>query len=94
MTNNSVLDTLRERWQEIGEEQQQASALVAQCHEELAYRRASAQAERAADGAAMSQQQGLREAEARLAGAEQNFTLIQKSWQEITEDIQRVQQGV
>jgi hypothetical protein len=100
MANNLVLDTLREHRQEIGEERQQASVLVAQCREEIEHRRASLkntqeQAECAADEADISyhQQQGLREAESRLAVAERNFTLIQKSLQEITEDIQRVQRG-
>ena len=146
MANNIVLDTLREHRQEIGEEQQQASALVAQCQEDIEHRRASLkntkeQADCAAyeddrtqaqyiallehyDGLrekpqvllakitklqaeqsktagkrqhtsdiSQQQQQGLREAESRLAVAEQNFTLIQKSLQEITEYIQRVQWG-
>jgi hypothetical protein len=100
MANNLVLDTLRAHRQEIGEEQQLARALVAQCQEEIAQRRASfktpqEQAECAADEAdiAHQHQQELREAEARLAVAEQNCTLIQKSLQDITEDIQRVQQS-
>ena len=99
MANNIVLDILRAHRQEIGEEQQLASALVAQCHEEIAHRLASLktpkeQAECAADEANISQQQQkLREAESRLAVAEKNCSLIQKSVQEITEDIQRVQQG-
>ena len=97
MTNNIVLDTLRAHRQEIGEEQQLARALVAQCHEEIAHRRASLktpkeQAECTADESDISQQQQeLREAESRLAVAEKNFTLIQKSLQDITEHIQRVQ---
>jgi hypothetical protein len=98
MENNIVLDTLRAHRQEIGEEQQLARALVAQCHEEIAHRRASLktpkeQAECTVDESDISQQQQqeLREAESRLAIAEKNFTLIQKSLQEITEHIQRVQ---
>jgi chromosome segregation ATPase len=99
MAKNLVLDTLRAHRQEMGEEQQLASALVAQCQEEIAQRRASfnpptEQAECAADAADISRQlQDLREAEARLAAAEKNFTLIQKSVQDLTEDIQRVQRG-
>ena len=41
MANNLALDTLRAHRQEIGEEQQMASALVAQCQEDIAQRRAS-----------------------------------------------------
>ena len=99
MANNPVLDTLRAHRQEIGEEQQMASALVAQCQEDIAQRRASLkttteQVECAADAADISHQhQGLREAEARLVVAEQNCTLLQKSWRDLTEDIERVQQG-
>ena len=99
MANTLVLDTLRAHRQEIGEEQQLARALVAQCQEDLAQRRASlktttAQGEGAADAAAIARQyQGLREAEARLVGAEQNCTLLQKSLRDLTEDIKRVQQG-
>ncbi len=99
MANNLVLDTLRAHRQEIGEEQQMASALVAQCKEDIAQRRASLkttteQVEGAADAADISHQhQGLREAEARLVVAEQNCTLLQKSWRDLTEDIERVQQG-
>jgi hypothetical protein len=99
MANNIVLDTLRAHRQEIGEEQQLARALVAQCREDIAQRRAALktpkeQAECAADDSdSAHQHQELHEAEARLAVAEQNFTLIQKSVLDITEDIQRVQQG-
>ena len=99
MANNLVLDTLRVHRQEIGEEQQLASALVAQCQEDIAQRRASLkttpeQGECAADAADISHQhQGLREAEARLVVAEQNCTLLQQSWRDLTEDIERVQQG-
>jgi chromosome segregation ATPase len=99
MANNLVLDTLRAHRQEIGEEQQLARALVAQYQEDLAQRRASlktttAQGECAVDATDISHQhQALREAEARLAVAEQSFTLIHQSVQEITADIQRVQQG-
>ena len=99
MENNIVLDTLRAHRQEIGEEQQLARALVAQCYEEIAHRRASLntpqeQAECAADEAEIPpQHQGLREAESRLAVAKQHCTLIQKSLQDITEDIQRRQQS-
>ena len=72
MANNLVLDTLRAHRQEIGEEQQLASALVAQCQEDIAQRRASLkttteQGECAASAADISHHhQGLREAEARL----------------------------
>ena len=99
MANNLVLDTLRAHRQEIGEEQQMASALVAQCQEDIAQRRASLkttteQVECAADAADISHQhQGLREAEARLVVAEQNCTLLQQSWRDLTADIERVQQG-
>jgi hypothetical protein len=99
MANNIILETLRAHRQEIGEEQQLARALVAQCQEEIAQHWASfktpkEQAECAADEAdGAHQQQELREAEARLAVAEKNFTLIQRSVQDITEDIQRVQQS-
>src|SRR5215207_9513370 len=146
MAHNIVLDTLREHRQEIGEELQQASALVAQCQEEIEHRRASLkntkeqadwaayeddrtqahyivllehynglgekpqvllaqittlQAEqsktagnrRHTSAIAQQRQQGLGEAESRLAVAEQNFTLIQKALQEITTHIQRVQWG-
>ena len=146
MANNLVLDTLREHRQEIGEEQQQASALVAQCHEEIEHRRVSLKnTKEQADCAAyeddqiqaqylallehynglrekpqvllakitnlqaeqsktagnrqhtsdisQQRQQGLHEAESRLAVAEQNFTLIQKSLQDITAHIQCVQRG-
>jgi chromosome segregation ATPase len=42
MANNmTVLDALRAHRQEIGEEQQQAGALVAQCREEIEHRRVS-----------------------------------------------------
>jgi len=41
MANTLVLDTLRAHRQEIGEEQQLASALVAQYQADLAQRRAS-----------------------------------------------------
>ena len=97
MANNLVVDTLRAHRQEIGEEQQMARALVAQCYEEIAHRRASLkttteQAECAADEADISpQHQGQREAESRLAVAEQHCTLLQQSWQDITEDIERRQ---
>ena len=98
MANNLVLDTLRVHRQEIGEEQQLASALVAQCQEDIAQRRASLNTtehvECAADAADISHQhQGLREAEARLVVAEQHCTLLQQSWRDLTEDIERVQQG-
>jgi hypothetical protein len=99
MANNLVVDILRAHRQEIGEEQQLASALVAQCQEDLAQRRASLKAtteqgESAADaGDIARQQQGLREAEARLVVAEQNCTLLRKSWRDLTADIERVQQG-
>ena len=99
MANNLVVDILRAHRQEIGEEQQLASALVAQCQEDLAQRRASLKAttahgECAADTADISRQhQGLREAEARLVVAEQNCTLIRKSLRDLTADIERVQQG-
>jgi hypothetical protein len=95
MANTLVLDALRAHRQEIGEEQQLASALVAQYQKDLAQRRASLkttteQGECATDDADISrQQQDLREAEARLVGAEQNCTLLQKSLRDITEDIQR-----
>jgi uncharacterized protein (DUF3084 family) len=100
MANNLVVDILRAHRQEIGEEQQLASALVAQCQEDLAQRRASLKAtteqgESAADaGDIARQQQDLREAEARLVVAEQNCTLIQKSLQDLTEDIQRAAEHV
>ena len=99
MANTLVLDTLRAHRQEIGEEQQLASALVAQCQEDIAQRRASLnttteQLECAADQADIARQhQGLREAEARLVGAERNCTLLQKSLRDLTADIERVQQG-
>ena len=99
MANNLVLDTLRVHRQAIGEEEQLASALVAQCQEDIAQRRATLkttteQVECAADAADISHQhQGLREAEARLVLAEQNCTLLQKSLRDLTEDIERVQQG-
>ena len=99
MANNLVLDTLRAHRQEIGEEQQLASALVAQCQEDIAQRRASlqtttAQGECAASAADISHHhQGLREAEARLVVAEQNCTLLQQSWRDLTADIERVQQA-
>ena len=99
MANNLILDTLRVHRQEIGEERQLASALVAQYQEDLAQRRASlktttAQVECAAGAADISHHhQGLREAELRLAIAEQNCTLLQKSLQEITQDIHYRQQG-
>jgi chromosome segregation ATPase len=146
MANNILLDTLREHRQEIGEEQQQASALVAQCQEEIEHRRASLKnTTEQADWAAYAderthaqyrallahyvglrekppvllakittlqaeqsrtagnrrhtsditqqRQQGLHEAESRLAVAEQNFMLIQKALQDITEHIQCVQRG-
>ena len=99
MANNLVVDILRAHRQEIGEEQQLASALVAQCQEDLAQRRASLkttteQGEYVADAADISRQhQGLREAEARLVVAEQNCTLIRKSLRDLTADIERVQQG-
>jgi len=99
MANNLVLDTLRVHRQAIGEEEQLASALVAQCQEDIAQRRATlttttAHGECAADAADISHQhQGLREAEARLVVAEQNCTLLQKSLRDLTEDIERVQQG-
>ena len=99
MANNLVLDTLRVHRQEIGEEQQLASALVAQCQEDIAQRRASLkttteQVECAADAADISHQhQGLREAEARLVVAEQHCTLLQQSWRDLTADIERVQQA-
>ena len=98
MANNLVLDTLRAHRQEIGEEQQLASALVAQCQADIAQRRAALtttteHGEGAADAADLSHHQGLREAEARLVVAEQNCTLLQQSWRDLTEDIERVQQG-
>ena len=99
MANNLVLDTLRAHRQEIGEEQQLASALVAQCQEDIAQRRASlqtttAQGECAASAADISHHhQGLCEAEARLVVAEQNCTLLQQSWRDLTADIERVQQA-
>jgi hypothetical protein len=99
MANNLVLDTLRVHRQAIGEEEQLASALVAQCQEDIAQRRATLKTttehgECAADAADISHQhQGLREAEARLVVAEQNCTLLQKSLRDLTEDIERVQQG-
>ena len=99
MANNLVLDTLRVHRQEIGEEQQLASALVAQCQEDIAQRRASLkttteQGECAASAADISHHhQGLREAEARLVVAEQNCTLLQQSWRDLTADIERVQQA-
>ena len=73
MANNLVVDILRAHRQEIGEEQQLASALVAQCQEDLAQRRASLkttteQGECAADAADISrQQQGRRGAELHAA---------------------------
>jgi hypothetical protein len=100
MANNLVVDTLRAHRQEIGEEQQLASALVAQCQEDLAQRRASLKAtteqiECAGDAADISRQhQGLREAEARLAVAEQHCTLLQKSVRDLTAEIEHMQQGV
>ena len=99
MANNLVVDILRAHRQEIGEEQQLASALVAQYQEDLAQRRASLKAtteqgENAAGDADISrQQQDLHEAEARLVVAEQNCTLLRKSWRDLTADIERVQQG-
>ena len=99
MANNLVLDTLRAHRQEIGEEQQLASALVAQCQEDIAQLRASLQTtpeqgECAAGAADISHHhQGLREAEARLVVAEQNCTLLQQSWRDLTADIERVQQA-
>jgi len=99
MANNLVLDTLRAHRQEIGEEQQLASALVAQCQEDIAQRRASLkttteQGECAASAADISHHhQGLCEAEARLVVAEQNCTLLQQSWRDLTADIERVQQA-
>ena len=99
MANKLVLDTLRVHRQEIGEERQLASALVAQYQEDLAQRRASlkattAQGECAVDEADIARQrQALREAEARLVVAEQNCTLLQKSLRDLTADIERVQQG-
>ena len=99
MANNLVLDTLRAHRQEIGEEQQLASALVAQCQEDIAQRRASLKTttehgECVADDTDISHHhQGLREAEARLVVAEQNCTLLQQSWRDLTADIERVQQG-
>jgi len=72
---------------------------VAQCQEDIAQRRASLkttteQGECAASAADISHHhQGLREAEARLVVAEQNCTLLQQSWRDLTEDIERVQQG-
>ena len=99
MANNLVVDMLRAHRQEIGEEQQLASALVAQYQEDIAQRRASLkttteQGECAADAADISHHhQGLREAEARLVVAEQNCTLLQQSWRDLTADIERVQQG-
>ena len=99
MANTLVVDILRAHRQEIGEEQQLASALVAQCQEDLAQCRASLKAttapgECAADAADISRQhQGLREAEARLVVAEQNCTLLRKSVRDLTADIERVRQG-
>ena len=99
MANNIAVDTLRAHRQEIGEEQQLASALVAQYQADLAQRRASLkttteQGECAADAADIAyQRQALHEAEARLAVAEQSFTLIHKSLRDLTADIERVQQG-
>ena len=72
---------------------------MAQCQEDIAQRRASLkttteQGECAASAADISHHhQGLREAEARLVVAEQNCTLLQQSWRDLTADIERVQQG-
>src|ERR671917_2550426 len=99
MANKLVVDILRAHRQEIGEEQQLASALVAQYQEDIAQRRASLkttteQVGCEADAADISrQQQDLREAEARLVVAEQNCTLLQKSVRDLTAEIEHMQQG-
>jgi acyl transferase domain-containing protein len=99
MANTLVLDTLRTHRQEIGEEQQLARVLVAQYQEDLAQRQASLkttteQGECAVDEADIARRhQALREAEARLAVAEQHCTLLQKSLRDLTADIDRVRQG-
>jgi len=53
MTNHIVLETLHERRQEMGEEQQRASTLVAQCQKVLAQSRAAVETtQEQAEGAA------------------------------------------